>query len=100
MLESLARIAPTLVFDAWSADHDNVAAVVYEHERNDPDYVIYRRRIDGAWPHQSAVVLEIASGKAYAVDSWFEDNGRAAHVVPLEQWRAGWKPPGFSDSIL
>ncbi len=30
-------------------DHDNVAAVVYEHERNDPDYVIYRRRVDGVW---------------------------------------------------
>ena len=56
--------------------------------------------IDGAWPHQTAVVVEIASGRAYAVDSWFEDNGRAAHVVPLEQWRAGWRPPGFSDSIL
>lgn len=56
--------------------------------------------IDGAWPHQTAVVVEIASGRAYAVDSWFEDNGRAAHVVPLETWRAGWKPPGFSGSIL
>lgn len=56
--------------------------------------------IDGAWPHQTAVVVEIASGRAYAVDSWFEDNGRAAHVVPLEVWRAGWKPEGFSDSIL
>ena len=56
--------------------------------------------IDCAWPHQTAVVEEIASGQAYAVDSWFEDNGRAAHVVPLETWRAGWKPPGFSDSIL
>lgn len=56
--------------------------------------------IDGAWPHQTAVVVEIASRRAYAVDSWFEDNGRAAHVVPLEEWRAGWRPPGFSDSIL
>jgi hypothetical protein len=56
--------------------------------------------IDGAWPHQTAVVVEIASGHAYAVDSWFEDNGRAAHVVPLEEWRAGWRPAGFSDSIL
>lgn len=56
--------------------------------------------IDGAWPHQTAVIVEIASGRAYAVDSWFEDNGRAAHVVPLEDWRAGWKPAGFSDSIL
>jgi hypothetical protein len=51
--------------------------------------------IDGAWPHQTAVVVEIASGQAYAVDSWFEDNGRAAHVMPLEIWRAGWYPPGF-----
>jgi len=56
--------------------------------------------IDGAWPHQTAVVVEIASGQSYAVDSWFEDNGRAAHVVPLVEWRSGWKPPGFSDDIL
>ena len=30
-------------------EHDNVAAVVFEHERNDPDLVIYQRLIDGAW---------------------------------------------------
>lgn len=30
-------------------EHDNVAAVVYEHERDDPDYVIYQRLVDGAW---------------------------------------------------
>ena len=30
-------------------EHDNVAAVVFEHERDDPDYVIYRRQIDGEW---------------------------------------------------
>ncbi|WP_204802591.1 AMP-dependent synthetase/ligase [Mycobacterium riyadhense] len=30
-------------------EHDHVAAVVYEHERNDPDYVIYQRLVDGAW---------------------------------------------------
>ncbi len=56
--------------------------------------------LDGAWPHQSAVIVEMRGGRAYAVDSWFEDNGRAAHVVPLEDWRAGWKPPGFTDSLL
>lgn len=56
--------------------------------------------LDGAWPHQTAVIEEIATGQAYAVDSWFEDNGRAAHVVPLAEWRAGWKPPGFVDSLL
>jgi hypothetical protein len=56
--------------------------------------------IDGAWPHQTAVVLEIGTKRSWAVDSWFEDNGRAAHVVPLDEWRAGWRPAGFSDSIL
>ncbi|QLL05535.1 AMP-dependent synthetase/ligase [Mycobacterium vicinigordonae] len=30
-------------------ERDNVAAVVFEHERNDPDYVIYQRQIDGEW---------------------------------------------------
>ncbi|OBK15369.1 AMP-dependent synthetase/ligase [Mycobacterium asiaticum] len=30
-------------------EHDNVAAVVYQHERDEPDYVIYKRRVDGAW---------------------------------------------------
>lgn len=44
------------------------------------------------WPHTSAVIRSLADGDRYAVDSWFEDNGRPAHVVPLKQWRAGWRP--------
>ena len=56
--------------------------------------------LDGSWPHQSAVIRELRSKQVYAVDSWFEDNGRAAHVVPLADWRDGWSPPGFSDSLL
>ncbi|WP_299616002.1 hypothetical protein [Pelagibius sp.] len=56
--------------------------------------------IDGEWPHQSAVVEELQSKRAYAVDTWFEDNGRPAHVVPLEDWRDGWIPAGFVDSML
>jgi hypothetical protein len=55
---------------------------------------------DGAWPHQTAVIEELKTKRVYAVDSWFEDNGRAAHVVPLADWRAGWSPPGFSDNLL
>ncbi|OBK45971.1 AMP-dependent synthetase/ligase [Mycobacterium kubicae] len=30
-------------------EHDSVAAVVFEHERDDPDYVIYQRLIDDEW---------------------------------------------------
>lgn len=52
----------------------------------------------GGWPHQSAVIAEVAGGRAYAVDSWFEDNGRPAHIVPLEAWYAEWVPPGFVDT--
>lgn len=56
--------------------------------------------IDGSWPHQTAVIVELRGKTPYAVDSWFEHNGRAAHVVPLAAWRDGWKPPGFSDNLL
>ena len=30
-------------------EHDNIAAAVFEHERDDPSYVIYQRQIDGVW---------------------------------------------------
>lgn len=31
------------------SEHDNVVSPVYDHERDDPDYVILQRQIDGAW---------------------------------------------------
>jgi len=31
------------------AENDNVAASVFEHERDDPDHVILQRLVDGAW---------------------------------------------------
>ncbi len=30
-------------------EHDNIAAVVFEHERDDPSFVIYQRQLDGVW---------------------------------------------------
>lgn len=44
------------------------------------------------WMHQTAVITEKETGKQYAIDSWFEDNGAPAWVVPLETWRNGWHP--------
>ncbi|MGH6948849.1 MAG: hypothetical protein ACREDZ_16080 [Kiloniellales bacterium] len=44
------------------------------------------------WVHETAVVSEIATGRAYVVDSWFHDNGTPPHVVPLSLWLAGWLP--------
>jgi hypothetical protein len=44
------------------------------------------------WPHTTAVIREIASGRKFAVDSWFYDNGVPAVVLPLEVWQGGWRP--------
>jgi hypothetical protein len=44
------------------------------------------------WPHHTAVMAERTTGEAFAVDSWFENGGRPAHVVPLSLWTQGWKP--------
>lgn len=44
-------------------------------------------------PHLTAVLIETATGKLYALDSWFHYNGVRAEVVPLEQWKRRWHPP-------
>ncbi|MCU7800889.1 MAG: hypothetical protein KZQ70_12275, partial [gamma proteobacterium symbiont of Lucinoma myriamae] len=44
------------------------------------------------WPHSSAAMREKDTGSQYAVDSWFEDNGKRPHIIPLSQWRSGWSP--------
>jgi long-chain acyl-CoA synthetase len=30
-------------------EHDNIVATVFEHERNDPDAVIFQRQVNGTW---------------------------------------------------
>lgn len=44
------------------------------------------------YQHYTAVIRETASGRLYAVDSWFFDNGQPAVVLPLETWEKGWVP--------
>lgn len=44
------------------------------------------------WMHQTAVVTETKTGAQYAIDSWYEDNGIPAYIVPMEEWRQGWHP--------
>lgn len=44
------------------------------------------------WPHTTAAIAERESGHAYAVDSWFFDNGRAPAILPLSLWQNGWQP--------
>lgn len=42
--------------------------------------------------HNTAVILDTASGTKYAVDSSFFDNGNPAVVLSLDTWLAGWRP--------
>ena len=44
------------------------------------------------WPHTTAVISETVSGKHFAVDSWFHDNGQPPEIVALDIWRWGWSP--------
>ncbi len=46
----------------------------------------------GRWWHQTATVRDLETGQRYAIDSWFENNGYPAYVVPYEIWDTGWKP--------
>lgn len=43
-------------------------------------------------PHFTATIEEAGTRARFAVDSWFEDNGARPHIVPLAEWRRGWKP--------
>jgi len=42
--------------------------------------------------HWAARIAEKKTGREFAVDSWFFDNGQPAFVVPLEEWRDGAEP--------
>jgi hypothetical protein len=42
--------------------------------------------------HFSAVILDAATERRYAVDSWFVDNGEPAVVLPIEEWLDGGGP--------
>lgn len=46
----------------------------------------------GWWVHQTAVIRDTDTNILYAVDSWFDDNGYPAYVVPFDAWKTGWKP--------
>ena len=44
--------------------------------------------------HWAGRIRERETQQAYAVDSWYFDNGRPAAVLTVEDWRAGKTPDG------
>ncbi len=45
--------------------------------------------------HWAALIRDKQEQQAYAVDSWYFDNGHPAIVITLEDWRAGKVPNGI-----
>lgn len=53
--------------------------------------------VDGIWTHNSAVIRDDTTGRKYAVDTWFFDNGHPPAIVPLDDWMDGWRVPDDED---
>lgn len=43
--------------------------------------------LDLRYPHQTAVMIDNTTGRAWAVDSWPRANGLRPDIVPLDAWR-------------
>ncbi|WP_462320127.1 hypothetical protein [Halochromatium sp.] len=46
--------------------------------------------------HWTAVLINLDSGRAWSVDSWYRPNGHLPMVMPLESWideKKAWEPP-------
>jgi hypothetical protein len=44
---------------------------------------------DGRYPHATAVVAELQSGRRWAVDPWPRRNGERPDTLPIERWLKG-----------
>jgi len=56
------------------------------------DFRINRGFFLNGWPHTSAVIEQLESGKRFAVDSWFHKNGIKPEIIPINLWYSGWHP--------
>lgn len=68
------------------------AGLLKFHEITEPTHRGYI--IDGRWPHNTAVIREVATGNLYVVDTFYRGNGEEPYILPRDQWLAGWKPAG------
>jgi hypothetical protein len=45
--------------------------------------------VDGRYPHATAVVSELRTGRRWAIDPWTRRNGERPDTLPIERWLAG-----------
>jgi hypothetical protein len=55
-------------------------------------YPKHRGLLNLQFPHNTAVLIEKGSNRAFAVDSYFHANGVPPEIVPLAAWQAGYDP--------
>ncbi len=53
--------------------------------------------VNGMWPHNTGAVREKASGKVYAIDSYYFDNGVTPSIVPIDVWLQNWRPENLKE---
>jgi len=46
-----------------------------------------QRRVVWFVSHWTATITETASGRRFAVDSWYRDNGEPPYIQPLDDWQ-------------
>ncbi|MGE5027372.1 MAG: hypothetical protein ACM3JK_02765 [Betaproteobacteria bacterium] len=80
---------------------ESANATTYLHLLESKGWLRYHRVLEPVkraplWvnDHWAAQIAEKQSGREFAVDSWFLDNGLPAFVAPLDEWRNGAEPYG------
>jgi len=44
--------------------------------------------IDGKRPHTTPVIVEVASGTQYSVDSWTRAYGQSPEIMTISEWKS------------
>ena len=55
-------------------------------------YPQHRGLMHGQFPHNTAVIEDLKTGKRYAVDAYFHANGVPPEIVPVSKWISGFTP--------
>jgi hypothetical protein len=77
-------------------NNTTVYLLLLEHQglllRHRTGYPQHRGLLSLQAPHNTAVLIENATGKRFAVDAYFHANGQAPEIVPLDTWSRGYTP--------
>jgi hypothetical protein len=77
-------------------NNTTVYLLLLEHRglvlRHRTGYPQHRGLLSLQAPHNTAVLIETATGIRFAVDAYFHANGQAPEIVPLDAWLGGYAP--------